>query len=92
MPATDFECSHCGAEVSPNATGCPQCGAQKRNGQWFGPESDDGIGLADNEFDYDDFVAREFGAGTPKKTGKELFWWIVAIIVTIAFALLIIPF
>ncbi|MEM7599928.1 MAG: hypothetical protein AAF357_00765 [Verrucomicrobiota bacterium] len=88
----DFECPSCGAEVSPNAAGCRQCGARKVEGSWVDPGVYDGVELPnDDDFDYDGFVEREFGPGSSKKSGKELFWWIVAIITLIAFALLVLP-
>ncbi|MEM9282156.1 MAG: hypothetical protein AAGA96_10035 [Verrucomicrobiota bacterium] len=92
MIASDFSCPVCGAEVSPNATGCQACGAQKLEGRWVDPEIYDGLDLPDDsEFDYEKFVERELGSGSSRKSGKELFWWIIAIIVLIAFALLAIP-
>jgi hypothetical protein len=93
MKKSDFACPFCGTDVSPNAAGCRNCGAQKVEGRWVEDAVYDGLALPDDEddFDYDDFVAREFGSGAGKKTGKELFWWIVAIIVLIAFTLLVLP-
>ncbi|NRB75972.1 MAG: hypothetical protein HRU46_16550 [Verrucomicrobiales bacterium] len=87
MKASDFECPTCGAEVSPNATGCRSCGAEKIDGRWVDPAAYDGLDLPDDddEFDYDDFIAREFG-GAPKKKGKDIFWWVIAVIVLVAFA------
>ncbi|MEX2579523.1 MAG: hypothetical protein WD342_10750 [Verrucomicrobiales bacterium] len=81
-------CPGCGAEVSFNAKGCPKCGAKKENCRWIGAETHDGLDLPDDEFDYEDFVAREFGQGSPKRDPKKIFWWIVALITLVAFALL----
>ncbi len=86
MRASDFECPTCGAEVSPNATGCRSCGAEKIDGRWGDPATYDGLDLpGDDDFDYDDFIAREFG-GAPKKKAKDIFWWAIAVIVLVAFA------
>lgn len=93
MKQSDFECPACGAAVSPNASGCRDCGAQKVDGRWVENKIYDGLELPEeDDFDYDDFVAREFGSGAGQKRGKDLFWWIVAIIVLIAFTLLVLPF
>lgn len=91
MKQANFECPGCGSAVSPNASGCQDCGAKKVDGRWVAPESSDGLALPDDDFDYDDFVEREFGSGSGRKSGKELFWWIVAIVVLIAFTLLVLP-
>ncbi|MDF1659153.1 MAG: hypothetical protein P1U58_16165 [Verrucomicrobiales bacterium] len=92
MNQSPFHCPACGADVSPNAAGCRKCGARKVEGQWADAEHYDGLNLpGEDDFDYDDFVEREFGSGSGKKSGKELFWWIVAIIVLIAFTLLVLP-
>jgi len=48
----------------------------------------DGLDLPDDEFDYDDFVAREFGAqaGPVSGNGRSLWFW-VGIVLAIIFAL-----
>lgn len=84
MNRSDFECPQCGAEVSPNAAGCREC-----EGRWETSEIYDGLDLPDDEFDYNEFVENEFGGG--RKTGKELFWWIVALITLLAFIFLVFP-
>lgn len=84
MNPSDFNCPECGADVSPNARGCKRCGARKEDGRWMRSEVYDGLGIDEDDFDYDSFIAEEFG-GTKKRTPKETFWWVVAIIVLIAF-------
>jgi len=88
MEIDQFSCPVCGESVSPNASGCRGCGAVKEDGKWIEPDTYDGVGLDDDEFDYDDFVEREFGAGRRAKTGKERFWWMVALITLLAFFVL----
>lgn len=88
MKTDRFCCPACGHDVSPNARGCSSCGAVKENGQWVEPESYDGIGLDEDDFDYEAFVEREFGTGRPAKTRKEWFWWIVALVTLLAFFIL----
>jgi len=85
MRSDDFTCPFCGADVSPNARGCGACGASKEDtGEWFHAASADGLG-ADDDFNYEEFLEREFGGGEPRRSGKDLFWWIVALITLIAF-------
>ena len=88
MTSDSFHCPECGADVSPNATGC-RCGARKENGRWLTSETYDGVDLPDDDdFDYQDFIAREFGEGTKKRSFRDFFWWLVALITLIAFILI----
>lgn len=80
------ECPVCGADVSPNAKACPECGACEKSG-WSGETGADGLGLPDEDFDYGRFVAEEFG-GEVKPAGIRPVWWIAAIVLLAAFALL----
>jgi hypothetical protein len=80
-------CPVCSADLPPNAKACPECGACDKSG-WSEDASGDGVGLPDEDFDYDKFLAEEFGGGA-KKNGRERFWWIAAVFVLIAFVWLI---
>lgn len=72
-------CPHCGAEVPPNARACPACGSDDRTG-WSDRAHAENLGLPDEEFSYDEFVEREFGAGRPKPSRIKWFWWSVALL------------
>jgi len=80
-----FECPVCGESVPRNAKACPDCGACEKSG-WSADSAD--AGLPDDDFDYDRFVADEFG-GARKTSRKEKFWWLAGVIVLAAFAWLI---
>jgi hypothetical protein len=43
------------------------------------------LGLPEEEFDYEDFVKREFGPVQPKPRRPGWFWWAVAVAVLAAF-------
>ena len=73
-------CPNCGAEVPPRAKACPECGSDEQTG-WSEEAHADGLGLPDQEFDYDDFVKREFGSKKPVPRGVHWFWWVVAVLV-----------
>jgi len=83
-------CPICGADVPRKARACPECGADERSG-WSAHARYDGLDVpdADEQFDYDDFVKREFG-GSEKVKLRHLswFWWVVAVIVFVALAAL----
>jgi hypothetical protein len=79
-------CPCCGAEVPPNAKACPGCGADEKTG-WAEEAGGSGIGLPDEDFDYEEFVKREFGGGkkNPIPRGIHWFWWLVAVLIIAAF-------
>jgi hypothetical protein len=77
-------CPNCGAEVPPHARACPECGADEQTG-WSEVARTDGLDLPDENFDYDDFVKREFGDKSPVPRGVHWFWWVIALLVVAAF-------
>src|SRR5947207_11296299 len=82
-PPAPETCPVCGEEVPHNALACPECGADHETG-WR--EDADSIGLAGDDpddFDYEEFTAREFGH-SPKPQGMHWFWWAVAVLVLLA--------
>ncbi|MCB1076438.1 MAG: hypothetical protein KDM64_01310 [Verrucomicrobiae bacterium] len=92
MNPADPRCPECGASVHLNAAGCRHCGARRGPQGWERSETYDGLDLPgeDDDFDYDEFVAREFGDG-PKSgwaawPAKKKFWWLVALVTFLAFA------
>jgi zinc ribbon protein len=72
-------CPNCGAEVPPNARACPECGSDEQTG-WSDAAHTSGLDLPDEEFDYDEFVGREFGKPEPKPRGVRWVWWVAALI------------
>ena len=54
-----------------------------------GEAAGDNLGLPDDEFDYDDFVKREFGEKKPMPHGIAWYWWLVAVGLLLA---LVLPF
>lgn len=86
MQEDPFHCPECGADVSPNATGC-RCGARKEEGRWLSSATYDGVDLPEEDFDYDEFVEREFGGRGSRKSLRDYFWWFVALVLLILFAL-----
>lgn len=79
-------CPNCGAEVPPRAKACPACGSDEKTG-WSEEARTDGLDLPDENFDYDDFVQSEFGGKSPKARGLNWFWWLVAVLLLVAIAL-----
>lgn len=77
-------CPNCGAEVPPKAKACPECGSDEQTG-WSEAAQNDGLDLSEEEFDYDDYVKREFGGKSPVPHGIHWFWWVVAVLILGAF-------
>ena len=84
-----FNCPVCGEEVPNNAKSCPECGACDKSG-WSGEAFPSGLGLPDEDFDYDEFVAKEFGNG-PGKSSLQWVWVLAALLVFIALLLAWLP-
>lgn len=81
---TPDTCPNCGADVPPNARACPECGADENTG-WSDQAYASALNLPDESFEYGEFVEREFGQKKARPRGVKMFWWIVAIMVSILF-------
>ncbi len=73
-------CPNCGAEVPPQAKACPECGSDEKTG-WSEEAETSGLDLPGEQFDYQDYVKREFGKGGPVPRGIHPLWWIIAVLV-----------
>jgi len=81
-------CPVCDEEVPRNAKACPECGADEQTGWKAGALEASSLDLPDDDFDYDKFIEEEFGGASRKPTVPWL-WWVVAVVVFIALAMLI---
>jgi len=79
-------CPNCGASVPRNAKACPECGSDEQTG-WSDVAETDGLDLPDENFDYDDYVKKEFGSKSPVPRGIKWYWWVIAVILVVAFLL-----
>jgi len=77
-------CLNCGASVPARAKACPECGACEQTG-WSEEAAASALGLPDDAFDYNEFVREEFGGKTVAPRGIKRTWWIVALVLVIAF-------
>lgn len=85
---TPENCPVCGEDVPRNALACPECGADHNSGWEKDADAYDGVDLPDDDFNYDEFVKQEFGSQT-KPSGIKTVWWIVGIVLIVAFLLLL---
>lgn len=80
-PRTPEVCPVCGEEVPPKALACPACGSDHNTGWKHGADHEDGLDLPEEtEFDYTEFVSREFGSGRKPWGGLHPLWWLTAVI------------
>lgn len=77
-------CPHCGADLPDGAEVCRECGSDGTTG-WSEQARNDSLGLPDENFDYADFVKREFGEEKIKRRGLRWFWWVVAVLLLLVF-------
>ncbi len=78
------QCPNCGEWVPRGAVACNDCGSCAKSG-WNADTDYDGLDLpSDDDFDYDDFMEREFGSPA-SKVGMSKLWWWVAIALLLAF-------
>jgi hypothetical protein len=83
-------CPECGAEVPRKARACPHCGADEQTG-WSDRAQAQRLDLPEDEFDYEGFVKEEFGdrrRPTDRIKPRHLswLWWVVALLLALAFA------
>src|SRR5262249_5788643 len=86
-PKTPELCPVCYEEVPAGALACPECGADHNSGWRENADAYGGVNLPDDEFNYDDFVKREFESRV-KPSGLKMLWWIAGILLIVALLLM----
>ena len=77
-------CPVCGAVVPEKAKACPECGSDEQTG-WSDAGRADALDIPSEDFDYEDYVKREFEGEEPKRKNAAL-WIITAIVLLALFA------
>lgn len=97
-----YLCPDCGGEVPVGSASCPGCGPRKvaqrmrqkkrrkKKRSWEQDSAQDGLDLPSNDYDYEDFVEREFGSKPHRKIGITWYWWLTAIVVLAIFTFILI--
>lgn len=93
-------CPGCGAELRVGVRGCPHCARRTRKRRkvsaregksaprsWEQDPEYDGLDLPDDDFDYDDFVQREFGGRGKPGLPVKWYWWVTAVVILILIVL-----
>lgn len=73
----------CGADVPLKAKACPHCGACDKTGWNEEATGYDGLGLPDDDFDYEKFKEEEFGQPHKVRGKRRLWWWTTVILAII---------
>ncbi len=86
-----YLCPSCDREVEVGRH-CSRCAKPQRRHvkekkTWEQDEGADGLGLADDDFDYDAFIADEFGSAPHHKTGLAWYWYAVAMLLLLVMLL-----
>lgn len=99
MTVDSYMCPTCGAEVKVGAA-CPGCVPKKRSRKkrvsaapkkrsWDQDSMSDGVDIPDEDFDYDEFVQREFGNTPHKQIGIKWYWWATAVALAVSILVLL---
>ncbi len=78
----NYLCPFCGtdARVGKPCPGCVKKSKPPGKKSWQQSKSLDGLDLPSDDFDYEAFVAREFGGKAPHQAlGIKWYWWLLAI-------------
>ena len=81
------QCPVCGEWVPRGAVACDQCGSCAKSGWNDEDQTYEGLDLPDEDFDYEDFTANEFGGKDANLRLTRQLWWWVAIILILVFLL-----
>ncbi|MFV1966894.1 MAG: zinc ribbon domain-containing protein [Pirellulaceae bacterium] len=89
-----FPCPHCGAEVRAGASFCRACGASDDSGwneedSWSDDASGTGCSEAVDDFDYDEYIRREFPEHASFAATRRLKQMFVALVVILLCAALL---
>jgi hypothetical protein len=82
-----YTCPFCDSQVivGKPCPGCKKATPKKRKKRsWEQSETYDGLDLPDDDFDYDEYVAREFGKTPHRQIGIPWYWWLLAIALLVA--------
>ncbi len=76
-----YQCPFCESEVRVGSPclGCAKLPRKPQKKRIQLDHSADGLDLPDESFDYDAFVAHEFGSAPHRKLGVKWYWWLLGV-------------
>lgn len=75
-----YVCPFCDCEVRVGEP-CTGCVKKAKKRSWEHDKSQDGLDLPDEDFNYDEFVTREFGKAPHQALGLKWYWWLLGVAV-----------
>ena len=90
----NYLCPTCEKDVAVGKP-CPHCEKNKRpqrkivkeSKSWEQEDTADGLDLPDEDFDYDDFIKREFSKTPHHRIGIRWYWYLVAVVMLVVWIL-----
>lgn len=81
-----YVCPFCGGEVRVGdaCPGCRKVIKKPRKRSWEQDLSKDGLDLPGDDFDYEKFIAREFGGAPHRALGIKWYWWLLGVALLVA--------
>jgi hypothetical protein len=82
-------CPVCGEDVPPKAKACPECGACHESGWGEDADTSGDAGITghgygeEEEFDYDEWLAREEGRAKPPGQMRSLWKWVAVVLLAL---------
>ena len=76
-----YVCPTCGheARVGHPCPGCVRKSGKPKKRSWKQDPAAEGLDLPDNDFNYQNFVAREFGKAPHRALRIRWYWWALAV-------------
>jgi hypothetical protein len=90
----NYLCPRCDQEVTVGSH-CPRCSkpakpkkstSTRERKSWEKDSAYDGTDIPDDDFDYDEFIAKEFGKNPIHKSGLAWYWYLVAVFLLLSMA------
>lgn len=95
MAVHSYMCPTCGSEVVVGEA-CPGCVParvkrkekrervpRRKQRSWEQDSIYNGLAIPDDEFDYEEFIEREFGNKPHRQIGIKWYWWVTALVLLI---------
>ena len=81
-----YVCPFCGSDVQvgKSCPGCAKTAKKPRRRLWQQDKSKGGLDLPDDDFDYEKFVANEFGKAPHRELGVKWYWWLLGVALLVA--------
>jgi hypothetical protein len=77
------QCPGCGEWVTRKQTCCDCCGASADSHWRSTTDAYDGLDLPASDFNYDEFLEKEFGSGRSGPIWQMWWWWVALLLIVV---------